>query len=212
MEMLDIFDSNHNHIGIESKQAVHEKGLWHQVTGCIFIDSTNNTIYLQYKSASHNQVAHTNKIDISVGGHILAGEPVISGLRREIKEESSLNIKEEDLFYIGTRTINVDATPTYKIREFCYMYLYDNKLNIDELHSMDDEVLYYISFDIDRLLEFITTNQEQIVGTTPFGKETFNRSNFIKGYIDDKIYEQLLLLAKSYIGNKQETINNKLTK
>ena len=50
MEMLDIFDENHNLIGTCSKKEVHEKGYWHQVFACLFINSRNNLVYLQYKS------------------------------------------------------------------------------------------------------------------------------------------------------------------
>ena len=199
MEMLDIFDKNYIHIGTSSKEDVHKLGLWHQVAGCIFLDSTENTILFQYKNASHNEVAHQNKIDLSVGGHILAGETIQNGIIREIKEESSLDILPEELDYIGYKTTNVDATPTYKIREFCHIFFLDKKFNLEELHSIDDEVLYYISFNIDELQDFILNKKESIIGNTPNGQQEFNINQFIKGYLDDRIYEMVLILAQNYI-------------
>ena len=53
MEMLDIFDENHQFLGTKSKKEVHEKGYWHQVFACLFIDSKQNLVYLQYKNNTH---------------------------------------------------------------------------------------------------------------------------------------------------------------
>ena len=72
MEQLDIFDENYNYIGTSSKKEAHQKGLWHQTFDCLFIDSKKNTVYFQYKNQEHNAASSKNKIDISVGGHLLA--------------------------------------------------------------------------------------------------------------------------------------------
>ena len=72
MEMLDIFDENHQFLGTKSKKEVHEKGYWHQVFACLFIDSKQNLVYLQYKNNTHNPVSSLNKLDISVGGHLIS--------------------------------------------------------------------------------------------------------------------------------------------
>ncbi len=211
MEILDIFDENYNHIGTETKENVHKKGLWHQVAGCIFIDSSTNRIIFQYKNATHNEVAHLNKIDISVGGHIQAGETLTQGIIREINEESSLDVLPEELQYAGYRTTNVDATEDYLIREFCHIFLLDRQFKIEELHSNDDEVLYFISFDIDELLAFILNRISKVKGITPHGEETFTKDNFIKGYLTDHIYEAILLISKGYITKQKQALPIELT-
>ncbi len=81
MELLDIFDENHNHLGTCEKKEVHKRGLWHQVFSCLFVNTELNKVYLQYKSSEHNDVANLNKIDISVGGHLSAGENIEDGIR-----------------------------------------------------------------------------------------------------------------------------------
>ena len=45
MEMLDIFDKDHNYLGTCEKKEVHQRGLWHQVFACLFIDSELNKVY-----------------------------------------------------------------------------------------------------------------------------------------------------------------------
>lgn len=206
MEMLDIFDENHNYLGTCEKKEVHRRGLWHQVFACLFIDSELNKVYLQYKSGGHNDVAHLNKIDISVGGHLSAGETIEDGIR-EIQEESSLIVDYKDLIPVGMRLIDKTINENYIIREFSYLHILDTKYDLNSLKSQDGEVLYFIEFDIDELIKYFTSNQEDIKGMTPEGEKTFNRNEFIQAYIgDDRLYLRYLLLAKQVI-NKEQNIS-----
>lgn len=206
MEMLDIFDENHNYLGTCEKKEVHRRGLWHQVFACLFIDSELNKVYLQYKSGGHNDVAHLNKIDISVGGHLSAGETIEDGIR-EIQEESGLIVDYKDLIPVGMRLIDKTINENYIIREFSYLHILDTKYDLNSLKSQDGEVLYFIEFDIDELIKYFTSNQEDIKGMTPEGEKTFNRNEFIQAYIgDDRLYLRYLLLAKQVI-NKEQNIS-----
>lgn len=201
MEMIDIFDKDYKLIGTTSKKEAHEKGLWHQVFACLLINGKENKVYLQYKNSSHNDVAHTNKVDISVGGHLLSGEKVEDGIR-EIKEEASLDVSFDQLVYLGMRRIDKYINDNYIIREFDHLYLYDSIYNLNELKSLDDEVLHFIEFDIDELISFVKS-PTTIEGLTPNGKQTFKEEDFIKAYIeDDHLYLNYLLLAKQVINNE----------
>lgn len=206
MEMLDIFDENHNHLGTCEKKEVHKRGLWHQVFACLFIDGESNKVYLQYKSAGHNDVAQLNKIDISVGGHLSAGETIENGVR-EIYEESGLVVEYTDLIPVGMRLINKTINENYIIREFSYLHILDTKYDLTNLKSQDGEVLYFIEFDIDELISYLTSEKNEITGTTPEGEKKFNRNDFIQAYIgDDRLYLRYLLLAKQVI-NKEQNIS-----
>ena len=206
MELLDIFDKDYNYLGTCEKKEVHQKGLWHQVFACLFIDSKNNKVYLQYKFSGHNDVANLNKIDISVGGHLSAGEKIEDGIR-EIEEESGLIVKYKNLVPVGMRLIDKTINENYIIREFSYLHIYDSKFNLKELKSKDDEVLYFIEFDIDELIEYLTLKKDKITGLTPQGDKEFIKEDFIKAYIeDDKFYLNYLLLAKRII-NKEPNVS-----
>lgn len=205
MEIIDIFDENHNHLGTCDKKIAHEKGLWHQVFACLFINSEKNTVYLQYKNSSHNELSDLNKIDISVGGHLLAGEKIEDGVR-EIKEESSLKVRYSDLINVGLRIINKKITDNFIIREFDYLHIYDTNFDLENLKSSDDEVLYFVEFDIDNLIDFFKAKKEYIYGKTPKKIKKFTKDSFIKGYIeDDHLYLNYLLLAKRVI-NKENNV------
>lgn len=202
MEMLDIFDENHNLIGTCSKKEVHEKGYWHQVFACLFINSRNNLVYLQYKNNSHNPLSSLNKLDISVSGHLISGETHKDGVR-EIKEEASLDVSYDQLHYLGMHKTNVTINKNYIIREFHYEHIYDHDFSNDKLQSIDDEVLYFVAFDLDKLLNFIKNPQGNILGQTPYGTQKFTKDDFITAYLDEtKYYEKYLYLAKKIIKNE----------
>ena len=204
MEYVDVFDENYHLIGSASKKEVHEKGLWHQVFSCLFVNTKENKVYLQYKNASHNDVAHQNKLDISVGGHLLKGEQVKDGIR-EIKEESSLDVPFDKLISFGVRKIDKYINDNYRIREFSHLFIYDSVFNLNDLQSTDDEVLYFVEFDIDELISFVK-NPTKVQGLTPQGLKEFKEPDFITAYIeDDHLYLNYLLLVKMYMQNEDPT-------
>lgn len=85
MEYVDIFDENNNLTGqIKEKGKAHEEGDFHR-TAHVWIINDKNELLLQKRSA--NKKSHPNCWDISGAGHIKAGESVIDGAIRELKEE-----------------------------------------------------------------------------------------------------------------------------
>jgi 8-oxo-dGTP pyrophosphatase MutT (NUDIX family) len=204
MEMLDIFDENHNHLGTCEKKEVHARGLWHQVFSCLFMNSKKNTVYLQYKNNGHNDLSSFNKLDISVGGHLSAGETIEDGIR-EIEEESSLKVKYQDLIPVGMRLIDKYINENYIIREFSYLHIYDSEFDLNALHSQADEVLYFIEFDIDELIAYLSFETDKVDGLTPEGYKEFKKDDFIQAYVgDDRLYLRYLLLAKQVINKEQD--------
>ena len=202
--MLDIFNENYEYLGTSSKEEVHKKGYWHQVASCMFINSSTNKIYMQYKNASHNPVKNQNKIDITAGGHINAGENIEEGLIREIFEESNYKLKISDIRKVGFRKIDIQPKEDYIIKEFQYLYIYDNNIDLSKLKSIDDEVLYFIEFDIDELFAYINNPKGSIIGKTTNGNQSFKRQDFIKGYLeDDKLYFQYLQYIKQIINDSE---------
>lgn len=58
---------------------------------------------LQRRSASKK--SDPNCWDISGAGHIRAGENIIDGAIRELKEELGVEVKDRDLQYIATKKV-----------------------------------------------------------------------------------------------------------
>ena len=150
MEYIDIFDENNNIIGqVKEKAQGHEDGNFHR-TAHIWIMNDKKELLIQKRSATKK--SHPNCWDISGAGHIRAGESVIDGAIRELKEELGVEVKEKDLQYIST----IKSTKNPKNMEFQYVYLLNCNKEIKEYTFEDNEVseVKYVFYkDLEKMVE-----------------------------------------------------------
>lgn len=134
MEYIDIVDENNQNTGvIKEKEQAHEEGDFHR-TAHVWIINNKDELLLQKRSATKK--SHPNCWDISAAGHIKAGEDVLTGAIREMKEELDLLVDKEELQYIAT----VKSIKNGKNKEFQYVYLVRCNKDIQEYHFEDGEV------------------------------------------------------------------------
>ena len=162
MEYIDIFDENNNPMGkIKEKTKAHEEGNFHR-TAHIWIINGKKELLLQKRSATKK--SHPNCWDISGAGHIRAGESVIEGAIRELKEELGIEANENDLRFIDI----VKSTKNPKNQEFGYVYLLESNHEIKDYIFEDNEVseVKYVYFEdlekmvADRAEGFLTHEEE----------------------------------------------------
>ena len=104
-ELIDVLDENGILTGkVATRSEVHKKGLWHRAI-IVAIVNENNEILLQQRSMKKEKNA--GMWDISVAGHISAGQDSLSAAAREINEEVNV--------LLGYRT---------EIKDFRYMYCF----------------------------------------------------------------------------------------
>ncbi len=102
-ELIDVLDENGVKLGkVLTRREVHRGGLWHRAI-VVAVVNDKNQILLQKRSATKDK--NPNMWDISVAGHISAGQDALSAAAREINEEVSINLG----FHID-------------IKDFRYMY------------------------------------------------------------------------------------------
>lgn len=98
-ELIDIVTAKGEPTGQSAlKSEIHTKGYYHN-TAHVWFYTPNGEILLQQRAAS--KAICPLLWDVSVAGHIDAGETLESGAVREIEEEIGLTIKETDLHKIG---------------------------------------------------------------------------------------------------------------
>ena len=150
MEYIGIFDENNNPTDeIKEKTQAHEDGNFHR-TAHIWIMNDKKELLLQKRSATKK--SHPNCWDISGAGHIIAGESVIDGAIRELKEKLGIKANENELKFIAI----VKSTKNPKNMEFQYVYLLKCNKQVEEYIFEDNEVseVKYVHFkELEKMVE-----------------------------------------------------------
>ncbi len=137
-ELIDVLDENGVLTGeILTRNEIHKRGLWHRAI-VVAIINEQNKVLLQQRSDKKEK--NPGVWDISVAGHISAGQDSLSAAAREINEEVSV--------LLGYRT---------EIKDFRYMYCFRKEQKFENgiierqfydffiLRTMgvDDKTLYF---------------------------------------------------------------------
>lgn len=137
-EYIDIIDKEGKPTGKSTlKREIHNKGYYHN-TAHIWFYNTDGEILLAQRAAS--KVIYPLLWDVSVAGHINAGETLKSGAVREIKEEIGLKISKDDLNKIGVFDSFQSYTNGIIDNEFHHTYIAELKVNINKLIPQKEEV------------------------------------------------------------------------
>ncbi len=138
-EYIDILNENGELTGkTATKKEVHERGLWYQAVH-IWIVNSNGELLIQLRGK--NKKAKPNMWDISVAGHVSAGETPFQSALREIKEELGIDIQEEKLSSFG-KVIQqaVLNNGTYRINQFNTLYIIEKDIPLSEMKMQESEV------------------------------------------------------------------------
>jgi isopentenyldiphosphate isomerase len=202
-ELLDIYDSDMNLLGISSKQQAHQEGLWHKAGHCWIITEDGN-IWLQLRGK--DKQLYPNLLDVSCAGHIQIDETPKSGTLREIEEELGVRLKENNLEKMFTHKLVFD-TPYYN-REFCHTYLHKTQLKLTDLKLCPVEVDGMFEADIQDLLDLFLGEIKSINATglirTAKGLKIQSKKLTIKDFCPhgDKYYQKVFTTIQRFIDNQ----------
>lgn len=145
-ELIDILDKQGNSTGTTLlKSEAHKKGLFH-ATAHVWVYNRNGEILIQKRSSSKE--TYPNKWDVSVAGHISAGEDPISSAIRETQEEIGLSLQESDLFKIGQYRSTVIHNKDMIDCEFNHIFLTELRIPLGDLKLQTEEVAAVKFIDI----------------------------------------------------------------
>ncbi len=163
-EYIDIVDEHGNPTGkSELKSVIHKKGYYHH-TAHIWFYTANGDILLSQRSAK--KTIYPLMWDVSVDGHIDAGETPRQAAIRETEEEIGLTISEFDLHKIGV----FECFQTYDSgiidHEFHNTFIAELNNPLSKLVLQEEEVesIKLVSFDaFEALIKNIDTNNNHFV-------------------------------------------------
>lgn len=137
-EWIDILTKDGKPTGKTAlKSDIHAKGHYHNTVHIWFYDS-DGKILLAQRSAS--KTIHPLLWDVSVAGHVDAGESLKTAAKREIKEEIGLSIKKKDLKKIGVFECSKRYDNGIIDNEFHHTYIIDYFKVKGGLELAEDEV------------------------------------------------------------------------
>ena len=158
-EFIDILTTEGAPTGRTALKSEAHKNGWFHATAHIWLFTTDKKILLQKR-------ALTKKVfpgiwDISVAGHIGAGEEILEGAKREIFEEIGLELKEEDLIKIGTRIHQVSHANGIQDNEHHHVFIAELKTSVKQLTLQKEEVADIKLWDLKVLKD--TKNIENVL-------------------------------------------------
>lgn len=170
-ELIDIVDKNGNPTGLSAlKSEIHSKGHFHN-TAHLWLYTSKGQILLQQRAAS--KVICPLLWDVSVAGHIDAGETPEQGIIRETKEEIGLDISVEQLQKIGVFKCFQSYDNGIVDNEFHHTYIAKTDQIITDFTPQKNEVeaLKFVSFqDFQQFIDDIGTNDHFVPANTPYYK------------------------------------------
>ena len=148
-ELIDILSPEGSFTGKTAlKSEAHKKG-WFHATVHIWLFTSDKKILLQKR-------ALTKKVfpglwDISVAGHVGAGEEILTSAKREVFEEIGLELDEKDLIKIGTRIHQVSHKNGIQDNEHHHVFIAQLKVPVSTLKIQIEEVDDVQLFNLDIL-------------------------------------------------------------
>ncbi|MDY7104366.1 MAG: NUDIX domain-containing protein [Actinomycetota bacterium] len=152
-EMLDVVDpATGRVVATRTRAEVHARGDWHRVFHCLVVRPGAGSVVLQRRSRTKS--AFAGLLDLSVTGHLSAGEEPLDGVR-EYAEELGVAVDPASLVPLGTRLLADDAGEG-RNREMVHVYLSPDDRALDTYRPAPGEVdeLVEVTVDgLDHLLE-----------------------------------------------------------
>jgi isopentenyldiphosphate isomerase len=147
-ELLDILDESGRPTGeVVAKSEAHRLGLWHRCFHCWICGSDSEGPYLLLQRRAAAKDTWPGYLNITVAGHLSAGEETLDGLR-EVEEELGLRVNPGRLVPLGTRKV-VQQIPAGCDREFHEVFLLVDDTPPERLRLQKEEVEAVFRLNLD---------------------------------------------------------------
>ena len=149
-ERVDVLDELGRLTGeVAWKSEAHRRGLWHRCFHCWVsgTDASGEPYLLVQRRAARKDI-WPGRLDVTVGGHLAAGEKPLRGGLRELEEELGLRVEPERLIPIGGRRVEQEIPGGYD-REFHDVFLLFDPPPPEKMRLQVEEVEAVLSMSLD---------------------------------------------------------------
>lgn len=161
-EYFDLLNEGGNKTGeIKPREEVHRDGDWHRVAH-VWVVNKRGEILLQRRCATKD--SYPNMLDVSCGGHLVAGDDSLTGAIRELKEELNLDVKPEDLHLMKSLKHHARRTdPGFINNEFQDIYILETDKTVDDMKFQEDEISEIFFVPREKFQEMIESKQPDLI-------------------------------------------------
>ena len=204
IELIDIYDSEMNLLGVASKEQAHQEGLWHKVAMCWIISEDGN-LWLQQRSSQKQR--RPNCLDTSCAGHIQVAEAPKDAALRMLHDDLGLKLKAHNLTKLFTHKIVYDEG-VFHNREFCPTYLLKTQAKLTDLKLDETQVTAVFEADIQDLMDLffgdIASIEVKGIKLTKTGYKTEKKKIKKEDFFphSDKYYQKLFSTVQRFIDNQ----------
>lgn len=169
-ELIDVLNEDGTKTGeIETRKHVHKNGLWHKVIVVAIIDKDGHLL-MQKRSKKKN--TNPGKWDVSVAGHVSAGQTSIEAAIREVKEEIGISLKEDDLKYMFTYKNGHKIKENYYSNHIFDFYLVQKEeIDLNTIKMQESEVEKVELCDLKQVIQRV--ENEEVVKRDTVYKELY---------------------------------------
>lgn len=147
-ELIDVRDEAGEPTGgVVWKSEAHRRGLWHRCFHCWIFGVDVGEPYLLVQRRAATKDTWPGYVDITVGGHLAAGEEPLDGLR-EVEEELGLRVDPGRLVPLGMRRTK-RRIPEGLDREFQDVFLLRDDTQPGDLRLQKEEVESILRIGLD---------------------------------------------------------------
>ena len=178
-ELIDVLDENGIKTGeVLPRDEVHKNGLWHR---SVVIAILNEKKEILIQQRSNNKEKNAGMWDISVAGHISAGQDAISAAVREINEEVGITLNDSDFSNfkcVFSYRSQIEYAKDFIENQFYEFFIFrKDGLDINSIKMQESEVQAIKFVSIEELQEMI--KQKKIVDRKPLYDELIKYLNSI---------------------------------
>lgn len=158
---LNIVDEDGKIIGEDTRENIHNLGLLHREIHVWFYTPRLEIIF-QHRAKDKD--TFPDQLDATVGGHVEIGSGFEETALQELKEETGVVAKRDDLTLVKTVRSNTFDTTTNKTNNVIraiYTYRYDGK--VGDLKVEEGKAIGFESWPLERLLNISDEDKKRFI-------------------------------------------------
>ncbi len=138
VEWLDVLDAAGHVVGRAERSAVHRRELWHRTVHVWVLrpGRPDPRVVFQWRTADRPEFG--GLLDVTCGGHVSAGEPVETAMRRELAEELGLGPRTR-VHTLGPVAVEA-ARAGHTVREWAHEFLHVSRRPLSAYRVAREEV------------------------------------------------------------------------